>query len=698
MNEDTGFSLLPYLIPGRKLRLKISLVAEDPAVLEGAAFPFWSITDSDPLGRLIEAAFETDAGSSLKKLFLWVQKDQYSLGRDELRPLTNQDVDESWQAAFASYAGRREGHSLAIVADQLDQNGRLRPFDPLFFCKARQLYFCPPCPRCGSQLQQCYNDGLLKGAGLEAYSRSLRRYLFCPTCISLGNLDFYSYESARSDPPVVKDRWTLIREFALLLGRSDQKDRLPCIECSSYQECYGPDHLAVSRIVPFSFYPFFMFFFEAMSLHAADYLSLVAGATFDELHAHLGARREPGRMRCVNAVRAESPEVVPSLFEGGDRHFLEVLYLKLSFLGELVHSVFPGEGFARHPELRLSMDHIWVKLADHGSLLPFLWNFKVSCLDTGTGLHRTQPFARVFETDSIHYLGRIWFYTLLVNQKQSVSAVYRSLGAMVDEYSGNDPGSFEASRQGGDEAAFRPENVFWNPDGKEVGRQWYPLWEKALNLGGSLLVDGLRQDRHWSKESLLQELETLRAEAKDALFREGRREDDQAFASETEAIHDILEKILSKWRKGISAAEAPAEAAPAEIEKTVIIPAEGLDKEPPPPSAAGPEEEMAETVIISLADLEKGAAPPSAAAESTEEMPETVIISASLGTGKADRTSPRQAPPDAGLPAQGLPAAGQKETEQPKKKAEAAHSEDILAETVILRVSDIEDEEKNGSD
>ena len=104
-NHISTPSLWTYLNPNENIfPLKIPLTTEDPSTLEKISFPFIVLTDSDPLTRLLEAKFITDAGSEIKKVFLLIQRDQYFLTKDDLWPLNNQDIDYSWQKAFSFHS------------------------------------------------------------------------------------------------------------------------------------------------------------------------------------------------------------------------------------------------------------------------------------------------------------------------------------------------------------------------------------------------------------------------------------------------------------------------------------------------------------------------------------------------------------------------------------------------------------------
>ncbi len=279
MNTRRPPSLIPYLDPSDGgFSLQLSLISPDPAILENTPFPFSVISDSDPLARLLEAEFVSDAGSLLKKVFVLLQRDQYLLTKDDQWFPNNRKIVESWQEAFSFYIGANEPSFLILLANQMSEKGKLSPFQSLFYCKTRKLFFHSLCPRCGLSLRQCEDEDLLARSGLQSYSASLKRYLYCPSCFSQAAPEFYAYELDRSDSPIVKDRRTLIKEQGLL---SDQPNgHFPCGACPNRQGCYGSDQRVLSRIYPFAFYPFYLFVFDAMSLSESDFLRRGQGKSF----------------------------------------------------------------------------------------------------------------------------------------------------------------------------------------------------------------------------------------------------------------------------------------------------------------------------------------------------------------------------------------------------------------------------------
>ncbi len=611
MNHDIKMpSLLPYLeLTDTKFRLNFSLISQDVSILEKSPFPFLIISESDPFARLIDARFATDAGSEIKRVFLLFQKNEYHLTKDELRPFNNQDIDQCWQKAFSFYSKKNHDGSVFILDDQIGENGGLVPLQPLFFCKSKQIFFHPPCPACGLPLQQCYDDDILTSLGFQRYSASLKRYLFCPSCFgSTGKSDFYVFSLESSDHfapkdrlVALKDRWNLIKEFGRLTEVKNSLNQFPCINCSSHQECYGPDGLVVSRIIPISFYPFYMLIFEAASINALDFLSLISGASFDDLENRLSEKQQFGRMNCLKSLKQNSLSTTPFFFDKNEKYFLEVLYLKLSFLCELVQTVFsrsddswPG----------LSIDRIWINLTGSNSLLPFFWNFKLKFINIEGNAVNPPFLPKLFPYDGLHLLGIIWFYTLLVNKKQGVSEIYAALGEKINKTVSNDDDSPENVLKNSIDGVFSPANIFWIPDGKSVSQDWVRLWEESIGLGWSLLKIGLRtglmKDSKWSKDKFQQKLENLRKKVKDKLFSQDLNFVQAEPASENKAIYEILARIMGKWSIGID-----IDAQEDELEKTVVISTADMEKFDNKNLVLQDEYEIEETMILSPADFIK---------------------------------------------------------------------------------------------
>ncbi|MCJ7603415.1 MAG: hypothetical protein MUO63_18185, partial [Desulfobulbaceae bacterium] len=334
-------SLLPWLDPETsKAYLKVSAPGTDSSV-PGAPPHFSFLDASSPLARLVPAAFTSGSQQTIKDVFLLMQKDQYSFSEKQA-PFGNREVDtmwrQAWEIAVLDY-GSRTSASLISTADG---STGMPLWKSLFYCMHQQQFFHPPCPRCGRLLELCTADEVLLAARLPAYSSSLQRFLFCSSChTGTEHSDFFAFDAPDTAHPVVKNRWTLINEFAHLVGNNGAVTDFPCRNCQQRGECYGTAKQAAARIIPFAFYPFRMIVTHARQLHACDFLSLISGASWAELAAQLEVAGLPGRAACVNALGGQEAGRI-SLFFHDARRFLEVLYLKLALLEQISRACFPA--------------------------------------------------------------------------------------------------------------------------------------------------------------------------------------------------------------------------------------------------------------------------------------------------------------------------------------------------------------------
>lgn len=575
-------SLRNYLTPKPgACSLKISLITDNQEILEKSSFPFLEATQSDPLHRLIKGKFITEASTEIGEVFLLVQRDHYLLKNDELWPITNATIEQSWQRALLNHWQKS---SCIFLSHPMDgQNEFKGPWEPLFFCKKQKLFFPNLCPSCGKIWQLCREDELLAEFKLPIYSQSLERFLYCPACFKQGNVEFFTYSSSHAHPNYVKDRFALISALGNLFSLAIAEDLFPCKLCSHQGECFGRENLAQTRITPFSFYPFYMIIFKAGSLNAQDFIALLGGAKEKELQAELQLKQEMGRRESVKAFFREKDQQTNYLFLNNDNFFGEILYLKLAFLQAVMEKLWAGDDFSPHPERRLSLDRIWVELPSPAGLLPTFWNFQVEIMDVPYSLPAS-PFSAPLSVETFYFLGQLWFYTLLVNKKQRISQVYSALSKVREIISKGESFSFVQFSP-----VFSPQNIFWNPDDQKVPGYFLPFWEEALQLGWSLLMWSLPEKSAFAPPSLLNNLNKLRGEIKNYIFQVKVPETKAALFKEDMAIRGILKKILAEWMKGeqISAEEAI---------QTVILKPQQLNKEVIQP---GEVEEIQETVIIS---------------------------------------------------------------------------------------------------
>jgi hypothetical protein len=560
-------SLIPYLKSGiytensreQKIRLVLNV---NPDKKTGSNFaPFFTISDSDPISKIFEAQFVTDSGSLIKKVFLLIQKDQYALRSEDIWPINNLDIERCWQKAYKTYCGSDSQNRSGIVfKEQIGENDCLLPFKPLFFCMKTAHFFHPLCPACGIPLQQCHDDVLLIKSGLGAYSSSLSRYLYCKACTKeVAEPAFYVQSSGHNDPMTLKDMTDILTGYYRLIKGNKASD-IPCQECEHFDECFERGDLAENRIVPFSFYPFYMMAFDAPTMNALDFLSLLSGSTREEISEILTQKQEMGRKRCIDAL----PEIKERLiFEKDDRLFYEILYLKLSFLGELARNLLGKIQGLEYPDLSLSMDRIWVKLSHENSMLPAFWNFNLVTIDIGGNISESTYLPRIPPFFGLYHLGVIWFYTLLVNKRQGAVQIYQKISESLKQWLDRDSNHYDGFLKDLKNPEFAPENIFWNPDkmavfmprikngGEEFSIGFQKLWAQTLEQGWHLLKTSLTQDSGWSIDDFHKQLDHLKHEAKAWLFRKDAMLSPKAVStksSDNRAISRVMFRLADKWQ------------------------------------------------------------------------------------------------------------------------------------------------------
>lgn len=618
-------SLLSYLDAGEaKFRLEITRISSQTPDAETAQLPFLRVSDSGPTTCITAAKVITDAGSVVRQVFLLHQKDEYRLHADEIWPINNADIDQLWQEAVARYSeetAKKPGADAPwLLKDQIDGSGKLLSFQSLFYCIFRDVFFHPPCPQCGHDLQLCEDDQLLIKSELKAYSTSLNRYLYCSECIQQsGQTAFYAFKRESSDPPDLKDLPQLISDFGQLVLNTTNADDFPCAACPENTRCYGPDNLVVKRIVPYGFYPFYGLVFKTATLHAVDFLMLLAGATPDELRRRLLQKRELGRINLLDAFG--SPDAGPSsglLPPDNPKRFLEILYLKLSFLAELVQMVSAGSGTPAGFDVPFTVDDVWVTLPVHSQRLPSFWNFKLNIMDIGAHAGPSSRLSKYPPAYSHHLLGIIWFYVLLVNKRQPIETVRAEVEQVMAALSGPGQSFWEAS-QTKSRPVLAPVNIFWSPETRAMEAGWQKFWEKSMDLGAELLATGVERELTASQNRFWPALESLRKEIVDELLGRPIPQIPKETATHDQAIASILVKMQKKWRAELKTATdtrdpdetialSASEKAAIELDRPAFDPQEGPatvimapDNAPDRESPEHPVTNENETLILSPA-------------------------------------------------------------------------------------------------
>jgi len=324
----------------------------------------------------------------------------------------------------------------------------------------------------------------------------------------------------------------------------------PCSTCQDINLCYGSDDLAKSRVIPFSFFPNYMLMFPAPTIAAVDFLRLVSGAPLETIAHRNAVGRAPGRLKCLSNMTERFSDSQFFLFENNDKQFLEILYLKLSFLSELVHGCFSSPVNERFSDIGFSIDRIWVSLAEQNRYLPLLWNFKAEHIGVGPSMAIMPKFPKHIALNVLHFLGSAWFYALLVNQSQNVEMVFDGIGSMLQDISSINLESADFKGKLAGYLFLKPQNIFWDPAALRIDPAWEALWERSLGLGFLFLQCGLEKDSPTSINTFFQSIDRLRTQVKKMMFQTGEVQARQAFemAPHKQEVHEILSHILKKWQ------------------------------------------------------------------------------------------------------------------------------------------------------
>lgn len=643
-------SLLPWLEPGSsKIHLEISLQNTSLQTHGPPGDLFRLLSSSSPLFHLIHGSYKTPSGTLVKEVFLLVQKDHCSF-TEQNTPFNNSRIDTIWREACACADIADGVASFDCLCDSSADAKSFPLWRSLFYCAARRCYFHPPCPQCGHLLELCRDDALLSAAGLSSYATTLERFLFCPVCHAAQTAtDFFTHDDGKNVSHLVKSRQALLAGFEQLVKNGSAGEDLPCRTCPELDDCYGAARV-FSRIHSVAFYPFRMLITDGAQLPARDFMHMLAGASYAAINKQPPIVREPKvilpkESACVENIKQQMPAGIQLFFANDSRRFLEISYLKLAFLEQITTAVFKAQKHLKHPDLRLSMEQFWVELPAEEGVLPFFWNFTVKPIALGIFPAEDVASIRVPESLGLYSLALMWFETLLVNREQSAADVHKALAVLLDEEenSSERPDFFPDSTADG--VVFDPGNVFWQPTPQQLPGMWFGLWRQALGLGWTILQASFRA-RHFREDAFVDSLRCLADDVKKTLFApepaverstkedlvEGREDVDSA-------ILHILVALQEKWqdegqedtRNDTAAvpAEVAAEIEPVvendfsaeeELEKTVIINLHDLgsilsDKNASgmaskqPEAASQPkniaEDDISETVIISLEELEK---------------------------------------------------------------------------------------------
>jgi len=632
---DKTASLIPFLEPGKEgFYLEIPLSGPGGPGDEGFHgdfSPFQIADNGQCFSMILKAGLRTSHAGPCRPLFLLVQRDHYLVSSNGFRTVTNADIDRIWQDTIQSCS--------------LDKTVFWGPdpacFKPLFFCRHTAQFFHPPCPECGGLLDLCADDRLLKQAALSSYHASLKRYLFCPRCHKADSKTiFYQYSRSPEDRVFVRDRFDLIRDFNRL--RNVSLNDFPCIRCPEHAQCHITGGKAQSRISFFSFYPFYMLVFEAAVIKGVDFIPLLSGARIEEIATLAdtvsGAELEADLISLDGAG---------FFFKNEPRFFLEVLYLKLSFIEKFIRMLNQKVDDNIRSVVNLSVHSIWLTPRNRGSMMPFFWGFDLNIIDLLSNRHEDSGDVFPPGNRNIDFLAGLWFYTFLVNRNQGYNEVFAGLR----ELSENSAMAACFSEYAGMVQTYpflAAENIFWNPAHGPVLERWQRLWIETLSVGTRFLQPHSR-DLKTEVNILLEKMDGLKRRVKTRLFAVRQIEDtrltvpesgptEQSAPSEIQArkqaVRSLLLRLRDKWQADKPVEETAKDSGPAvreeDVLETIVLSSSGRITPERVSDPVSDFEEMEKTVVITpgqMADSEGAAKQKDRFFDEDDDLDKTVVIS-----------------------------------------------------------------------
>ena len=563
MENGSGYNtLLPYLDVSNPIHIQL---VRSPSVEEGSLdFPFVLLDDLNPFSHSFEAYLITDAGSCAKRLLISIQRDNYGFPSNSISKPTNDKIDDLWQRSFQRYIADDD---TILIKNQVDQCGKLSRSSPLFYCRFKNTFFHPLCPACGTNLVLCTENQLLADFGLQQYSESLRRYIYCRNC-SMPEKLFYSFSKSVSDPPMVRDRFELVGDFMNVFQYQDPGQLIPCVSCCEQDQCFRSGKQAASRIVPVSFYPFYFFIHETPSLQAVDFLRFVSSAPEVDVRRRIESEN-PTRLRSLDEFSSKKANRPYFFFDGEDRLFLEILYIKLAFLTEVFRLLYLTKTHMPDPGQSLCLERIWVDVKDQHSKLPLFWNFRVKVIEpfgSADDLAILGPKDKA--ATGIYCFALLWFYTLLSNRNVGFSDIKNAVERISNQIeNGDGTPSSDRGASIAQDPIISPKNTFWGLNEKVICDVSERVWARAVEIGRELLSLSLNKIIEFPASSFLTKMESIEGEIKSLIFTTGKEDRDNfgmpkstGSDEENADILKILNDIIKNWKRlGSGSKPKPAE-------------------------------------------------------------------------------------------------------------------------------------------
>ncbi len=589
-SKKNDVSLLPYLHDNKGFALKLDLADRQVQDIDSGFSPFITVSERDPLTRLVKAEIVTHPGAAVQELFLLLSKDGYVFSDIDPKLVSNRLIDTIWQQSLVFFKSLSLPDQPVWLHSAADSSQVLPRFRPLFFCMKQGKYFHPPCPVCGRQLELAEDDQLLEQYGLSPYTSTIHRYLYCRYCAQEGRGAFFTIgkKAGATRNASVRQMDELVLSWTGLVEKVALASCLPCVDCADRSACFSQDGAVLGNIRAFAFYPFYMFMFKAPEMPANSFIELVSGRKDAESDFGDGAS---------------------FFFKQGDpRFFMEVLFLKLSFLCQVFRDVFLKPG-RRPVRMSLLMDKLWVRLPMLPGLLPRLWAFNPVFIGLSDDI-REMVMPRPFASHILLDFAILWFHVLCTSRFNDRLIVNKAVEELISMAEQGEMSSW-AQADSMVKDILSPESLFWDAPKGGTSQEFVQVWEQVMSFGTELIKTATQSLTDQDIEQLVQSAEGLAASVRQAMLQGAVHPVAiKAFADDSDReIVAIIDGLLNKWRKeAVVAVEAPSSmpspekihgGSPVTIGHQYDMSHKDVSEEETLPLGMGGDDSLPETVIIS---------------------------------------------------------------------------------------------------
>ena len=407
---------------------------------EDLRFPFVTLYDAGRYSRILSGRVVSEEGFPVKRLAFKIQRDEYSIGLDPSTAVgeNNLMIDGMWERELGNLRAFASSSSQVVGILGL---GLKQPLKPILFCKRNRVFIRPRCPRCSTRLTVCRDDNFLAKRMLSSYSKSLERFLYCPSCAAQepDQVPLYQHQTPCRETmakgvggPTVLYHHMIASRLAepagnRFAGDADEEvlEDLFCLSCGSREECFAGDPAGASfpaqiHLLSLGFYDFYLLPMELMDLRYDEFSKVLSGLSREQKALH------DGKVSADQGLCTEPKAPVSAcrryFFPPGSQQALEIFYLKLSLFRRLCQGVWQFHAACKAPHLQLRPENVMVGLSETPAPLPLFWGFDVKLIDVASG----QAF--VPDPELSEYFSGIWHPAKDVDHMYSAPVTRQQFG------------------------------------------------------------------------------------------------------------------------------------------------------------------------------------------------------------------------------------------------------------------------------